>query len=492
LDRDGRCTFANAAAVRMLGCVRPDELVGRTLHSLLHRVRGDGFPWPEQGCEICRSFSEGRKWHVSEQTVLRADGTEFRAEYWLSPISRDGNNLGAVLTFLDITERVSLEDQLRQAQKMEAIGQLASGVAHDFNNLLTVISAHAELAKASVPDDHQVLDSLAIMEQAVQQATGVTRSLLTFTRKLRTEKKPLNLCSVVDDTAQILRRTLPASIELVIAARCSPEPWVHADRTQLQQIVLNLALNARDAMPEGGALHITVSPAAAIDGAGTTDGAGPRYARVTVRDTGVGMAPEVRERMFEPFYSTKPRERGTGLGLAAVHGIVDECGGIIEVSSAPGAGTTFSVALPCISPEEPVDSPDGDTAIPRGAGELILFAEDHQQVREVIASSFIARGYEVVQAADGESLLKRFDEHRQRVQLLVLDVDLPNMNGLKCLQRIRASGARTPAIVITGSVGAELGPHADEHTILLPKPFLMPDLARLVRDQLEQARGEKS
>ncbi len=394
-------------------------------------------------------------------------------------------------------ERARLQEQLHQAQKMEAVGLLAGGVAHDFNNLLLVISAHAELARGRLSREsdiggslEDVLRSLEMVEQAVEQATGVTRSLLSFSNRLPVAKRATDLCVGIEEASRILRHTLPASIELVIDTGCEPAPWVNADPTQLQQIVLNLAINARDAMPGGGKLRISVSPPAtdAVESAPSRT-TGKHIARLVVSDTGTGMPPETQSRIFEPFFTTKSRGRGTGLGLAIIHGIVQDHGGQIEVHSEVGSGTTFTISFPCVSQESSNGEAVRAPSRPRGHGELILLAEDEYQVRAIVAATLTSLGYEVVQAADGDALLECFQRHQSKIKLFVLDVDLPRRSGLDCLRDIRTRGVDTPAIVISGSVDVELDAQLDRDTILMRKPFQMSELGRQVCSVLAAARG---
>ena len=350
--------------------------------------------------------------------------------------------------------------------------------------------------KGKVANDSDIMPSLEAMQQAVEQATGVTRALLTFTHKLPTRKNPVNLHEVVLETT----RMLPATIELVVDRVCEPAPWVNADKTQLQQVLLNLAVNARDAMPDGGTLRISVSPPAPDPPpspprgkggpGGVADlGAATAFTRLVVRDTGIGMSRDVQSRIFEPFFTGKPRSQATGLGLAIIHGVVKDHGGRIEVRSEVGKGSTFTVYLPCVEPQRlrtPSSPPlgkggYGGVAAAQGRGGLIVLAEDQQQVREIVAGTLVSLGYTVVQAADGKALLELSEQHRGRIHLFVINVDLPKRNGLDCLRLMRAKGLRAPAIVITGNVDAQVDAQVDPDTIVLGKPFQMSELGRLAR-----------
>ena len=382
-------------------------------------------------------------------------------------------------------EREKLEDQVRYTQKMEAVGQLAGGVAHDFNNLLTVISSHAEMVRGQVPAGSEIFESMKMMERAVEQATSVTRSLLTFSQKLRTDRKRVNLCQTVDESAKMLWRTMPAAIQISLKTDCDPQPWICADATQIHQIILNLAINARDAMPKGGTLTIAVERPALATFSEGDEQVRKLGARLVIADTGTGMSDKTRARIFEPFFSTKGPGRGSGLGLAVVHGIVKEHEGAIEVSSTEGAGTRVTITFPCVDPAD-VDREVEELAIPRGAGETILLADDYPYVRSIIATTLASAGYEILQAGDGDACLKLFSEHRDVIDLLLLDVDLPHKSGFECLHEIRESGAHVPAIMITGRADEVVEDELEEGVMVFPKPFTMAELGRCVRDWLRR------
>ncbi len=390
-------------------------------------------------------------------------------------------------------DREALQEQLHQAHKMEAVGQLAAGVAHDFSNLLTVIRGHADNAGTMLPDENRVRKDLEFIQEATHEAADLTRALLTFSRKLPTEKMPVDLCVLVQDSERLLRRVLPAAIELDVDTACESPLWVSADRTQVRQVVLNLAINARDAMPDGGTLRVSLSSMAESDigDLPETPGSGGSFARLVVTDTGVGMPPEVQTRIFEPFYTTKIRGQGTGLGLSIVHGIVQDHGGHIEVQSEIGKGTTFTVVLPCIRSGAVAEPVMPTTITPKGKGELLLLAEDDQHVRGIIASTLETLGYVVTLAEDGPTVLEVFAQHDDEIRLLILDADLPKRSGPDCLRELRERGVKTPAIVITGNVDLDSS-KLDDKTILLRKPFGMPELAGTVSEALGTDTGQET
>jgi len=485
-------TYLSPQVRDFLDC-EPEEAKTRwTEFATDHPVNQRGFKVTQKAIE------SGQRQPPYELELVGKKGRKIWVEVHEVPLVREGKTVAIVGALTDITKRKraeearqGLEAQLRQSQKMEAVAQLAGGVAHDFNNLLTVINGYVSLAKSALPDDHKAVASLSGVQEAAEQAAGVTRSLLTFSCKTVAEKMPVELQTSVEKSLRLLRHALPASIK-VVAETADAAVWVHADDTQLQQVIMNLAINARDAMPDGGTLRIGVSQSSPEAGGFASPG-GPRapIARLIVSDSGTGMEPDVCERIFEPFFTTKPRGQSTGLGLAIIHGIVEDHDGRISVESEPGRGTTFAVELPVLDSRE-VDALRIETADPNtlshGQGELVLLAEDNRQVLGILTSALESLNYKVVQASDGFALLDCFEHHRQRIELLVIDVDLPKRNGLDCLRDIRSSDGFAPAIVITASTDANLKEQLDSNTTLLHKPFNISDFTTLADAVLASRR----
>lgn len=382
----------------------------------------------------------------------------------------------------DISEQKRLRDSLQHSQKLESIGRLAAGVAHDFNNVLTAIFGYLDVAMAALPPAHEAYRSLEGMRRAVEQAAGVTRALLTFARQARVEKSPIDLRDVLSESVRLLRHALPASVRLEVSQPPGEPVTVLADRTQLQQVIMNLALNARDAMPSGGLLRIELRRQASSHA--LTD-----EARLSVSDTGSGIAPAVLENLFEPFVTSKPRGKGTGLGLSIVHGIVTEHGGSIRVDTAQGRGSTFTVTLPCVASSAVRSLVPAAESPRRGAGELLLVAEDQPAVRELICSLLGSLGYRVVAAADGREALEIFHRERERLRLVMLDLDLPLRSGMDCLREIRAADARLPIIVMSGSAPPEADVGLAPLTQFLRKPFQLAHLATVVSDGIAAGAG---
>jgi two-component system, cell cycle sensor histidine kinase and response regulator CckA len=418
-------------------------------------------------------------------TNRKKDGTLYEEEAVISPVKdASGRIVKFVAVKRDVTRERSLEEQLHQAQKLEAVGQFAAGIAHDFNNLLTALVGYAEVGRDALPVEHAARNALDGITRVADQAAGLTKSLLTFSGRSQTTVEPVQLNRLVTETAKLLQRMLPKIIELRVDVPAETPLWVRADGAQLQQVVMNLVINARDAMPDGGVLNIVVARGRSTPGDHTEPV--PGVARLAVRDTGFGMTREVQARIFEPFFTTKSRGRGTGLGLAIVHGIVQEHGGTVEVDSVPGRGSTFTVVLPEIAADAPALHEAACNAMPRGHGELVLFAEDDEYVRALLASELEGLGYVVVTAADGDAALRCYQERRGALRLLVLDFDLPRRTGGECLRLIRQGGDQVPAIIITGAMnpGRLVG---QSGAVVLPKPFKIAQLGEVMQRVLQAA-----
>jgi len=389
------------------------------------------------------------------------------------------------------THRAHLESELRHAQKMEAVGTLAAGVAHDFNNILTVIMGYADVASLTLPDQSESINALEGIVRATRQAGEITQSLLTLSRKGLTQKTPVKLGELVADSMRMLRGALPESIEFT--TEISPDDaWVEADATQLQQVVVNLVVNARDAMPDGGRLRVSVHPrrtdSSDLQAVASTQDRG--RATLAVEDSGIGMPQEVRSRLFEPFFTTKPREQGTGLGMAIVHGIITKHNGKIEVDSREGHGTRIAVTLPCCEPPVPSEAPSVSDSANGGHNETILVVDDQSQVRSILAARLCSSGYHVLQASDGVEALEVFEAHRKQVRVVVIDLDLPKMSGLTCLRKMRKRQPGLLAVIVTGHATKDIEEQLDERTRLLPKPFRVGEFETVVHEVLAGANQQ--
>ncbi len=617
IDLNGNCTFCNPATVKLLGYNSTEELLGKNMHALLHHSHADGAPYPDDECEIYVAVRQGRATHVANEVLWRADRTSFPAEYWSYPIHKNGQLVGAVVTFLDrsdrkqaehairqseekyrklfenatygiflskpdgtlldvnpamvamlgydskeellsrnldrdiyndptdrtailsqfrnvarvenaetqwrrkdgkiltvrlngaaflgedgkvsrynvivddITERRNLEAQYRQAQKMEAVGLLAGGISHDFNNLLGVIMGNADLLLQKMqpgPDQRH----LQAIKKAGGSAAQLVRQLLAFSRKQVLYPTVLDLNSIITDVGKILRRLIGEDVHIATHLEAGLGS-VRADRGQVEQILMNLATNARDAMPSGGTFSIRTANAEL----GSEDVARycyvkpGRYVRLSVGDTGMGMSEEIRSRVFEPFFTTKEQGRGTGLGLSTVYGIVKQSGGYIWVSSSPGAGATFDIYLPRVDEKPLPASPNLETQTdyPRGS-ETILVLEDDECLRDITCEFLTESGYKVLQAARGDVALELARQCKDDIQLLVTDVVLPGVSGPSAAASLKESHPETQVLYVSGYAEVPVAQKlVAEGAVLLQKPVSRMDLLKKVHEVLHLRQG---
>jgi PAS domain S-box-containing protein len=487
IQQDGILCFVNPALARIFGYADPAELVGKHWECLVlpedrptlreraaTGLRGEAVPRP-------------RVWQG-----VRKDGARLWAESGLTPISWQGRP--AILSFvLDVTERIQAEqalreseEQLRQSQKMEAIGRLAGGIAHDFNNLLTGILGYADILRGDL-EHHASRPLVEEIQKAAERAGLLTNQLLAFSRKQVVGPQVLDLNALLADLDPLLRRLIGEDVQLVTLT----EPGlcrVKADAGQLQQVIVNLCVNARDAMPQGGdlVLHTGVVNLAAEEACAGSHLTG-RGVKLTVSDTGQGMTPEVLAHVFEPFFTTKPVGVGTGLGLAVVYGILKAHGGHIAIESEPGSGTTFRIYLPCVAEvPEPEKAAGARTGPPRGS-ETVLVVEDEDLVRALILRVLRQHGYTVLSAAGGEDALLLAGRHDGTIPLLVADVVMPGMSGREVAERVTALRPGLKVLYLSGYTDDAVLRHGvrEAEVAFLQKPFTPDALARKVREVLD-------
>jgi two-component system cell cycle sensor histidine kinase/response regulator CckA len=400
---------------------------------------------------------------------------------------RPGEPPGILASTRDITARKRLEEQMQQSQKLEAVGRLAGGIAHDFNNLLTAILGEVDVANGELPDGHPAREALEGVSFAVERAAALTAQLLIFSRHQVTQPRLLDLNAVLLTLDRMLRRVIGENVELV--TRLAKDlPTVRADEAQIGQVVLNLAVNARDAMPNGGTLTIeTQRVRLDEDYVRTHAGVIPgEYALIAITDTGSGMTPEVAAHIFEPFFTSKAVGKGTGLGLATCHGIVAEAGGHLWFYTEPGLGTTFKAYLPTIAGELAPTREAAPAKELRGA-ETILLVEDEPSVRVVTSRMLRSLGYTILEAAHGEAGLALASTTQQPLHLVISDIVMPHMGGRELVARLREEQPGLRALFISGYAEDAItrnGP-LEGDVVFLQKPFTRPALARAVREALE-------
>jgi PAS domain S-box-containing protein len=418
-----------------------------------------------------------------ENRYRRKDG-EYRVFSWRATVDPVTGDVYAVAR--DMTAQRAMEAQLRQAQKMEAVGQLAGGVAHDFNNLLLAMLANAELALTTVPQTSQTAECLGEIEAAGRRAADLTNQLLAFSRRQPFRPVSIDLNQLVRGLLKLLRRLLPANISIDLISADDLQA-VSADPTQLEQVIVNLCVNARDAMERGGRLTLETQNIA-IDAryCETHPWAKPgRYVLVGVTDTGVGMTDEVRERAFEPFFTTKGAHRGTGLGLSTVYGIVQKHGGFVHVQSEPGRGTKLKVYLP-VSARPATDFGDKLESQPPRGTETILVAEDEERVRKALVQVLEGAGYRTVAVANGAEAIRRLREHPEPVHLALLDVVMPELGGPETWEQLQQLRPDLRVLFTTGYADERYLARLPANAEVLGKPFRTEELLIKVRKKLDE------
>ena len=387
------------------------------------------------------------------------------------------------------------EEQLRQAQKMEAIGQLAGGVAHDFNNLLTVINVHTDMLLLQLDQRDPIRADIEEVARAAARAASLTRQLLAFSRKGVVQPQVLDLARVVEGVEPMLRRLIGEDVEFETRVNGSIDP-VLADESEIEQVLINLVVNARDAMPQGGLLKVEVSNVMVDDelcARHPSLHAGPSV-MLRVSDSGMGMTSETMARAFEPFFTTKERGRGTGLGLATVYGIVKQANGVITVDSAPGSGTTFCVYLPVASDRNTQPRPSAERSAPTSQGETILLVEDEDSVRKLARRVLESQGYTVIEAINGEDALRLAADYGGVIDLLLSDVVMPEMGGRLVAERLVASRPEIEVLFMSGYTDDEILRRGllERGQRMLQKPFTATALAHEVRSVLDAKRRRRN
>lgn len=492
IDRSGLVVLVNAQVERLFGYPR-DQILGQTIEMLV----------PER---YRSSHSAHRSTYFADPKTrpmgadldlhgLRADGSEFPAEISLSSI-KTGEGVIAIAAIRDITERVHAESvrqkleaelKLNQSRRLESVGQLAGGVAHDFNNLLSVIINYAEFLGDRLVETPELRDDAVQISKAAHRAADLTRQLLIFSRRDVVNAKPISLNAVIAELEILLRRTLGEQIELRV--EFDPDLWtVIADPGQIEQVVMNLVVNARDAIDGSGILDLTTSnvvldeefvrfnPDSIRTG---------RYARLTVADSGCGMDRETIERAFEPFFSTKDKSEGTGLGLATVHGIVNQAGGNIFLYSEVGRGTSVKIHLPAVDTPIP-DGPEHSGRSARGSGEEVVVVEDEPAVRTMVTRILTNNGYRVTQFANPRAALAHCLDETKPIDLLLTDIVMPELSGDELAAALRKSRANIPVLFMSGYSDAIISRQKvrPDNSDLIEKPFTSAQLLDAVASSI--------
>ena len=479
-DAEGRVQYVNPKYTEASGRMLEDILDGNT------EVLRDGHPDDASYRAMLQTVFASREWR-GELMSHQADGRQVWESVQVTSLRNPAGEITNLLCLReDITDRKRLEQELRQAQKMESLGTLAGGIAHDFNNLLAIINGYADFCLNHSSDPAQARKSLQEIHRAAQRASGLVRQILTFSRKNEVKFAPFDLNQQVRELIALLTETFPrmVTIEVKLAEKLPP---LMADQSQVQQILLNLCVNARDAMLQGGAISVTTELREGTDLAGIT-GVDPRktYACLRVADTGTGMTPEVRAHLFEPFFTTKPGSQGTGLGLAGVYGIVTNHKGFIDVQSTLGAGSAFLVGLPLADEivYAPAISTGGDFP---GGTETLLVVDDELSLRRLLEATFTTKGYRVLTSANGLEAIDYLGQADQPLDAVLLDSNMPGASGIEVFKVIRMARPGLKVLMLSGNL------HNDEKAELerlgkidfVQKPFALDVVGRRLRALLD-------
>ncbi len=480
-DINGKILFVNEAFLDTFGYKR-EEILGTSIENLYSPVSGYDFQ-----LHILPGTLKGG-WN-GELKVKRNDGKEIMIFLATSPVKdEEGQPVVIVGVMSDITLRKQLEEQLRHSQKMEAIGQLAGGIAHDFNNLLTVIEGYIDLLQNKIKHQDSTFNYLAQIKKATDRAVSLTRQLLAFSRRQILQPKILDINQSIKDLTVMLQRLIGEHIELV--TMLDADIWqIKADPNQIEQVIMNLVVNARDAMPDGGTLiietrqvqldssykrlHPDVEPGA--------------YVQLSITDTGVGMSDEVRRRIFEPFFTTKEKGKGTGLGLATVYGIVKQSNGHIFVYSEVDRGTTFKIYFPAVKGQKSFSHRECGETKSRGSGQRILVVEDEYLVRELICDTLQTLGYKIFEASNGDQALKIYNKHKDEIDLVLTDLIMPVMNGKKLIEIITRDNPELQVLFMSGYDDSAISKHGmlESGINYIQKPFSPRILANKLQEIFE-------
>jgi len=469
-DDSGKCLEANAAVAALVGVPR-DQLIGNRLCDLC-----------EAGLTELWAGLAGVKSERGEFWMHRKNGTRRLVDYCFTANILPGLHL---TVWRDVTEQKSVEEQLRDSQKMEAVGRLAGGVAHDFNNILGIISGHAELLESNAPGQAERARAEKIIS-ATEKASSLTRQLLAFGRKQVMSLRLLDLSAVLEGLTSMVDCLMGAEVQISIQAKKNLG-LVRADQSQLEQVIMNLATNAREAMPEGGTLTITIDEYEC--GGGQLEPPVGEYICFSVSDTGVGMTEETQARIFEPFFTTKAG--GSGLGLSTVYGIVKQSGGYIQVNSAPQQGATFSICLPKVSGpylERATEATEAKRPARATGNETILLVDNEEDLRVAACEYLESCGYRVLTAGDGREAAAICDEHQGAISLLISDIVMPKLNGRGLVEHVRKARPRTNVLMISGYADDAVLSHGIslDSSCFLQKPFTFQALGAKIRAILDR------
>jgi two-component system cell cycle sensor histidine kinase/response regulator CckA len=483
LSPEGSITSLNPAFETITGW-KCEEWIGRSFTSIVH---------PDDQLLAVQNFKrmmQGDMAPVHELRIRTKKETYVSGEFTITPQRLRDRVVGMIGIARDITERKKLEENLRQAQKMESLGTLAGGIAHDFNNILAIILGHASLHKKQESTPEKFSQSIEAIVTATNRGAGLVRQLLTFARKTDTLVEPIVLNETIQDLLKLLHETFPKTV--LIETDLAPDlPPISGDSTQINQVLINLCVNARDAMPAGGKLTISTKM---VSGSSVrhrfADASAQTYEQIVVTDTGFGMDESTRSRIFEPFFTTKERGKGVGLGLAVVFGIISSHNGFIYVDSSRGKGTSFHLVFPV--PERPIGDvllQEGDLAEVRGGNETILLVEDEDLLRDAAKEILVSSGYTVLTAGDGEQATQMYSQHKKDIALVLSDYGLPKLQGDEFFKNVKEMNPKVKAIFASGYLEPQMKSQLLNAGVkdFIQKPYIPAEILKKIRETLDRS-----
>ena len=484
VDNDGAVIFINKRGAEICGYDSPEEMHGKNAKEL-------GLEFSPSRRQMYKAIDAKNSLRNFHSTLINARGEKYHViENVVKIKDAYGNTIGIEGTMLDITEQKNLETQLLQSQKMEAIGRLAGGVAHDFNNLLTVIQGYGDMALSKIDEDNPLYKNLKQIQDSGKKAEALTNQLLTFSRKQVIQPEDINLNTLIDDLHEMLHRIIGEDVALNI--QCTAElPFVRADANQLEQVLMNLSVNARDAMPDGGTLtietdNITVDKHLPMDRFYLKEGS---YLVLAVSDTGTGIEKDMLQYIYEPFFTTKEKGKGTGLGLATVYAIIKQNGGHINVYSERDEGTVFKIYLPVIETQRVTVKPSEEVSAQAIQGtETLLIVEDEESVLDYISESLAEYGYKIMGAIDPVEAINIYRNRKSRIDMVISDVIMPQMSGPEMVRKLRVDEPDLKILFMSGYTESMIGKHGvlDQELHYIQKPFGQNEIAQKIRETLDQ------
>ena len=485
IDTQGECTFVNQSCLDMLGYKDDSELLGKNMHEIMHYNYQDGTAYPMDKCHICFAVQKEREIHINDEVFWRKDGSHFSAEYWSHPIFKDGVCVGAVVTFLDITDKKQADETIRRTQKMDALGKLTGGIAHDYNNMLGVVLGYSELLQDALSDQPKLVEYIHEINHAGERGAKLTQKLLAFTRQESSAAKSLNINDMLQDEQHMIGKTLTARIKLNL--ELADDLWpVWLDDGDLEDAILNMSINAMHAIDGNGQLSFQTCNQSIKSMDAELLGLPPGdYVLLRIIDSGSGMSEATRGKIFDPFYSTKG-DKGTGLGLSQVYGFVDRSGGAIKVYSELGQGTQFVLYFPRYQQDiDHEEKTEENEAIDFTGTETILVVEDEPALLNLVTEILTQQGYRVFGAERAKQALDILG--KENIDLMLSDVIMPEMDGYQLSAIVQQEHPEIKIQLARGFADERHASMVDDslHQNLLHKPYDTPTLLRRVRALLD-------